>query len=254
MNMETENKEGNIVIELNNVQFKYNSMIILDDINLTVREKDFLSIIGPNGSGKSTLLRIIMGLLSPQKGTVKILGGSPEKNRERIGYLPQGNFFDINFPLTIEDIVLQGLINKHSFLPFFRQSDKAKAARVMEELGIYDIRTKQIGHLSGGQKQKTFIARALVANPTILVLDEPNAHIDSEAEQELYEILKEINNEITIIMVSHDVSAVSTLSSKVACVNKNISVNAIEDLIKQEHPANHLISGKYISIKHTCKL
>lgn len=248
------NKENEVVL-LKDVNFAYDSATILENINLSIEERDFLAIIGPNGAGKSTLVKIILGLLKPQSGTVSVLGKTPEQSCQKIGYLPQGNFFDLSFPLSVKEVVLYGLIRKNSFLPFFTKSEKVKVNRLMKDLNIYEYRNEKIGNLSGGQRQRVFIARALIANPRILILDEPNTHIDSQAEKALYRWLKELNKKITIVMISHDISTVSNLANKVACVNKNISVNRVDAILEDGCYHKHNFgSDDFVPIKHSCKL
>ncbi|HHV60520.1 MAG TPA: metal ABC transporter ATP-binding protein [Clostridiaceae bacterium] len=211
------------VIEIENLSVFYNEICALENINLTVYEKDFLGIIGPNGGGKSTLLKVIMGLLKPSKGAVKIYGHSIDSLRVPIGYVPQFGSFDREFPISVEDAVLTGcLYGKKLFFPKFLNDDHNTVSTLLKELNIHDLRKRQIGELSGGQLQKVLIARALAAKPKILFLDEPTASVDTSAQGELMELLKELNKKITIVMVSHDIGAISSNVKTIACLNTQL--------------------------------
>jgi zinc transport system ATP-binding protein len=243
------------IIQLKNIDFDFKQIKILEGINLEVNQKDFLAVIGPNGSGKTTLIKIILGLIKPTKGQVKVFGQGPQKVNQKMGYLPQGDNFDLDFPLTVEEVVLYGFIKPNSFGFKFKSEEKAKAKEIMQKIGIFQKRKNLIGQLSGGEKQKVLISRAMSANPQILILDEPNAHIDSRSEKDLYHLLKSLNQEMTIIMVSHDISAVSKYANKVACVNKNLYLSQIKDLkagFKKHNHEHHF--EDFIPIKHRCKL
>jgi|Deesub1362A_J573_1020465.scaffolds.fasta_scaffold00380_11 zinc transport system ATP-binding protein len=208
------------VVKLRNVSYSVNDRIILEDINLSVKERDFLAIIGPNGAGKTTLLKIILGLLDPSEGEVRVFGEIPKKVRKQIGYVPQQPPFDLNFPISVFKATL--LARYPGVFRGFERDDERKVLEVLELLNISKLRDRQIGELSGGQLQRVLLARALVRDPKLLLLDEPTSHIDFEAERSFYDLLAELNREITIIIVSHDINVISIYSKTVACLNRKL--------------------------------
>jgi len=212
-----------VALEISNLSVYYDKLCALSDINLKVYEKDFLAIIGPNGGGKSTLLKSVLGLLKPATGEIKVFGQSISRVKSTIGYVPQHTKFDKSFPISVEDVVLMGRLNaKFGFYQRFTKEDREIADSTMEELNIYDLRKRQIGQLSGGQMQRVLIARALSANPKILLLDEPTASVDANSSVQIYETLKKLNKEITIILVTHDLGFVSSYAANIACLNKKL--------------------------------
>ncbi len=215
------NKEP--VIELLDVSYKYADEIVLDRITLTIKEGDFVGIIGPNGGGKTTLLRIALGVLKPQMGTVKLLGDVPQKTRIRAGYIPQETSSNKWFPISVLDVVLMGLLSRRPLFHRYTKSDRKKASAILDELKLSHLVNKSIGDLSGGQRQKVLLARALVSEPKILFLDEPTASIDTLGQDEIYEFLLRINKTgTTVVLVTHNVGAVSTYIRSVACINKSL--------------------------------
>jgi zinc transport system ATP-binding protein len=213
------------VINLETVCFEYNKHLVLKNINLIVKEHDFLAIVGPNGGGKTTLLKIILGLLAPKSGTVLLFGNSPTNNRHLIGYVPQHSIFDHSFPITVWETVLLGRIKNKRFLSGFSCSDKQHATEALKKVSMLDLKDQQIGKLSGGQRQRVFIARALASNPKLLILDEPTANLDPQMQEEVYTLLNELKESITIIMVTHDIGVISSYVSKVACLNNSLFVH-----------------------------
>lgn len=212
-------KADNEIIKIENLSFSYNTTPLLDNINLTVFEDDFLGIVGPNGGGKSTLIKLILGLLIPQAGSISVLGESPIKVRDQIGYLSQFEDVDFDFPISVFDIVLMGRINTNIFKRY-SQSDKQKTRECLEKMGISHLLDRNLSELSGGEKQRTFLARALVSDPKILILDEPLLNIDIKMQEDLYELLKELNSEVTIIIVDHNIEALARYVKRIACINK----------------------------------
>lgn len=210
------------IITLENVSFAYGKIPVLDNVSLTVQRGEFMGVVGPNGGGKSTLLKIILGLLKPQQGRVSVLGKSPEKGRKAIGYVPQYTTFKREFPITVEETVLLGLLGKTK--PWFGYSaaELALAQQAMREAQIIDLQARQLGTLSGGQFQRVLIARSLVADPEIIILDEPTANIDLRVEENIFDLLKRLNERATIIVVSHDVGFISEYVNRVACLNKTL--------------------------------
>ena len=195
------------VIEISNVSVYFENVCALSDISLQVKEKDFLGIIGPNGGGKSTLLKVILGLLNPSAGEVRILGLPPGKAGGKLAYVPQFSKFNRQFPINVRDVALMGCLpRKSGFFHHYSGEDVQVAREVMQQLDIYELRDRQIGQLSGGQMQRVLIARALALKPEIILLDEPTASLDSRSKSQIYAILKELNKAITIVMVSHDMN------------------------------------------------
>ena len=234
------------------VGFSYDGNPALEEITLTVEEKDFLGVVGPNGSGKTTLLKIILGLLTPARGKVRVFGRPPERVRQRISYVPQYTNFDMSFPISVRDVVLIGRVGKAPVLGRYRRTDQREAEQAMERARISDLRNRQFGTLSGGQKQRVLLARALVSNPDLLLLDEPTASIDGRVEQDIYELLKLLNEEITIILVTHDLGFVSSYVKHVACVNRRLVCHPTREISVDMIEACY--SGPVHMIKHDCKL
>ncbi len=210
------------IAELKDVRVSYGEVPALEDVSLTVYEHDFLGIIGPNGGGKSTLLKVILGLVKPQHGSVSVFGQSPEQARSRVGYVSQRSFFDRDFPASVWDVALMGRYNNAGILRRYGGRDKGKAEQALSRVGMLEHRSKQIGSLSGGEQQRVFVARALVAEPVLLLLDEPTASIDSTMQTEFYELLEELKHSLTIVLVSHDIGAVSVYVDKIACLNRQM--------------------------------
>jgi len=207
------------VVRLENVWVSYNGTPALEDVNLTVGEHDFLGVIGPNGGGKSTLLKVILGLIRPQRGVVTVLGNLPDRSRSSIGYVPQHSDYDRDFPVSVMEVVLMGRYGKRGMLKPYDGKDREAAEKALARVGMLSHARAQIGQLSGGQQQRTFIARALVSDPALLLLDEPTASVDTAMQTDFYELLEELKKEMAIIMVSHDIGAVSVFVDKIACLN-----------------------------------
>lgn len=212
------------VIKLRNVSFTYEHRYILEGIDLTVAAGDFLAIVGPNGGGKTTLLKLLLGLLEPMQGEIRIFNLPPRKARRFIGYVPQQGTVDRDFPVSVMEVVLMGRLAAKSFSPRYHQADYEAAAAAMQAVGVAELADFRFGALSGGQKQRTLIARALVGKPQLLILDEPTASADPQAEQDIYELLAQLNKDITIVMVSHDLGYVTTHLRKVAYLNRKLAV------------------------------
>lgn len=210
-------------IEVHKLNFAYpHSPLILENIHWQVDVGDFVALVGPNGGGKSTLLKIILGLLKPQQGQVRILGQSLDKNRGRIGYVPQFADFSRDYPISVEETVLLGRLGKTRAWLGYNKQDRDITQRVMQETYVTDLRSQRLGTLSGGQLQRVLIARALACQPEILILDEPTANIDMRTEEDIFDLLKTFNQRMTIIVVSHDIGFISSYVSHVACLNKTL--------------------------------
>lgn len=218
------NGDNCIALELKDLCYSRDGIPVLEDVNLQVEEKDFLGIIGPNGGGKTTLLKVILGLLKADCGNVSVFGESLHKNRELIGYVPQYANFDRSYPINVWETVIMGRLGKRrgrKYLP----ADKEAVNEALQKVEISSLKNRQIGQLSGGERQRVLVARALVGEPRILLLDEPTASTDSRFEASFYELLEELNKEMTIILISHDISAVSTYVRTLACLNRRLYYN-----------------------------
>ncbi len=210
-----------IAIEVKNLFFKYESEYVLEDINLTIYDKEYIAIIGPNGGGKSTFLKLLLTLLTPTKGEIKFYNTLASNFKVNIGYLPQNINFNLDIPISVEDIVLQGRLKRGKL--FYKKEDFLKCEEILKKLNIYEFKNRKISELSGGQRQKVLLARALISEPKILILDEPTASIDIKGQKEIYEILKELD--LTKIVVSHDIKTLFEGVDRVIYINKKIYVH-----------------------------
>lgn len=210
-------------LEIEELSVYYGEDCALENISLNVEQNEFLGIIGPNGGGKTTLLKAILGLVQPRAGMIRILGETGDKARRSIGYVPQFSRFDRRFPISVEEVVLMGrLAGRSPWFVRYGRADRGMAASLLERLEIADLGRRQIGQLSGGQLQRVMIARALAVEPRILILDEPTASVDSASKTRIYDILRDLNREMTILIVTHDLSAVSSNIGKIACLNQQL--------------------------------
>jgi zinc transport system ATP-binding protein len=210
------------VMTLDNVWAGYGPTPVLEAINLRVQTLDFIGLIGPNGGGKTTLLKVLLGLITPQQGQVSILGYPVQQGRRYLGYVPQVLEFDRDFPVRVREVVRMGRLNKrHLFRPYSAQ-DEAIVQRCLAQVGLEGLADRPIGALSGGQRQRVYIARALASEPRILLLDEPTANVDSKVQYGIYELLKDLNQFMTIVMISHDLGAISRYVKTVGCLNRRL--------------------------------
>ena len=231
------------LINIKNLFFKYQKTEVLENVNLTIKDDDFLAIIGPNGGGKSTLLKLILGLLPLQSGTI-------EKNIEnnQVGYVPQNTNLNIDFPITALEVVLMSHISSKKRLFGYSKDEISCAIESLNQVGMKDFANKKIGDLSGGQRQRVFIARALCSNPKIMLLDEPTASIDIKGQQEIYELLRELNKTICIVVVSHDLSILLNYAKNVAHVNRGLVYNSLAEVQKNVTLADdHLCEVELLS-------
>ena len=217
------------VIDIKALSFAYDRDMILENINLSVQERDFLAIIGPNGGGKSTLLKLILGLEKAKQGSIKVFGKNPSKNLSLIGYVPQNTNVNTDFPIKVIEVVLMGHVGEKTPLFGYGKDEVACAMGALSQVGMQEFAQKKIGSLSGGQRQRVMIARALCAHPKILILDEPTSSIDITGQKEIYELLKLLNQNITVIVVSHDISVILEYADKAAHINKRLSYHDISD-------------------------
>ncbi|NOY95112.1 MAG: ABC transporter ATP-binding protein [Chlorobi bacterium] len=206
------------IVDIQNVSLAYDKELVLEKVNLQVFNRDFIGMVGPNGGGKTTLLKAILGLLKPLEGSIKF---GEELQHKSIGYLPQVKHIDKKFPITVFDVIRSGSMMKKQSLR--KSGDEIRKAEVLlEEMGITAIKDKAIGELSGGQMQRVFLCRALISDPSLLILDEPDTFVDNRFEGELYEKLKQLNKQMAIIVVSHDIGTISAYVKTIACVNRHL--------------------------------
>ena len=214
------------VIDIQDVNLSYGQVHILEDINPQIHAEEFFGIIGPNGAGKTSLLRLILGLDKPDSGRITVLGEDPSRARSRIGYVPQHPTFRRDFPITVAEVTRLGQIG--SVYP--EKVLAGKLSNVLQALELDDMADRQIGTLSGGQLLRVLIARALACEPELLILDEPTANIDLRAEQNIFSLLRQYNDHMTIIVVSHDVAFISGFVHRAGCLNRTMVCHRTEDI------------------------
>jgi zinc transport system ATP-binding protein len=218
--------EDRPIVELHDVGVKYpNGVTALEGITIDINSKDLIALIGPNGAGKSTLLKIILGLIKPTSGSVKLFGCSDlSKNLKYVGYVPQSALVrDPNLPFNVYETVMIGRTPVVGLFHGTKAEDKQKVEETLKLFGIYELKDRKIGQLSGGQSQRVFLAKAMVSEPKLLLLDEPTSGVDAASKKEFYNILERLNKErgITVILSSHDISVITKIANRVLCVNKS---------------------------------
>lgn len=224
-------QNSKLILKVSKAAVGYGKEVVLRDVSLDVFENDFIGIIGPNGGGKTTLLKLLIGQLKPFSGEVKYFangGGS------LFGYLPQAGQIDKNFPITVMEVVLSGLLANQGLFGRYGMKHRKNALEYLKMAGIEHLKNKSIGELSGGQLQRTLLCRALISDPKLLILDEPNTYVDSKFEGELYELLKELNKRMAIIMVSHDIGTITSYVKTIACVNGSLFYHKSNQISTQQ--------------------
>ena len=211
------------VVSLKDVAFSYNGVPVLENVTLSIDDRAAVCIVGPNGGGKTTLVKLILGLLTPQRGEIRVFGQPPYQAPLRVGYMPQYVQHDPQFPVTVMDIVLMGRLRRLFGWP--NRDDRRAAADALEQVGMQDCQGRPFAALSGGQRQRVLIARALCGKPDLLLLDEPTSNVDSLVEAKLLDLLRTLNQQMTILMVSHDLGFVSGFVESVICVNRRVVVH-----------------------------
>lgn len=220
--------DHNPVIQLNGVYFSYDGIPVLNDVNFSIGEKEYICIVGPNGGGKTTLLKVMVGLLRPNKGEVKIFGAPPDKMRGRIGYMPQHANVDYQFPISVKDVVRTGLLGGGQRASSAKSTVEAVSG-ALEKVAMGEFSGRSFADLSGGQRQRVLIARALVSEPSLLLLDEPTSNMDVSAERDFYSLLEKLNEKMTLVMVSHNPWVVSKTVKNVVCVKGSCSIHHTEE-------------------------
>lgn len=218
------------VIDITGLNFSYKNNLVLKDINLSIAAEEFIGIIGPNAAGKTTLMKAILGLIKPASGNISVLGDLPEKNRNKIGYVAQKPEINRHFPISVRDAVLLGRMGVTNNFGAYSNLDKKITDEILSVLEIKQISEKSLAELSGGQLQRVWLARALVCQPEILILDEPTANIDLITEENIFGLLKQYNSHMTILVVSHDVAFISSYVDRVACINQSLVCHDVESI------------------------
>ncbi len=221
---------NNVVIDIDNVSFNYGAVSVLENISLKIYEDEFIGIIGPNAGGKSTLLKLILGLLKPNKGVISKFKYDGKALINNIGYVSQHSTFPRDFPITVGEVVMMGHIGTSSKFFHYSKKEIELAKQAMQKLEIQDIEKRKIGELSGGQLQRVLIARELVCQPEILILDEPTSNVDMRIEEDIFSLLKNYSEHMTIIVVSHDIAFISSYVDRVACLNKTLVCHSTESI------------------------
>jgi zinc transport system ATP-binding protein len=214
---------NNPIIEVENIKFSYEKQSVLDDISFIINQKDFVTIIGPNGGGKSTLLKLILGINSLQSGSIKINNNDYLEEISNIGYVPQNTNINLTFPITVLEVIMMGQSSLKKRIFGYSKEEKQVALETLEKVDMKDFANNKISDLSGGQRQRVFIARALFSNPNILFLDEPTSNIDIKGTQQVYDTLEKLNNYMTIVVVSHDISVILQYASKAFYINRKLT-------------------------------
>ena len=209
-------------IDIKNLSFAYDRDPVLENVDMQIEAGNFTVLIGPNGGGKTTLLKLMLGLLKPDRGSIRVFGRHPRKVAHRIGYVPQYVHINGGFPITALDVVLLGRLGPTQKWSRFTAADRSAAHAALERLDMGAFYKRRIGDLSGGQVQRVLIARALASEPELLLLDEPTANIDPQGQKEFYELLTALNASLTILLVSHDAMMLSSYAKSVACVNQTV--------------------------------
>ncbi len=217
------------VIKIRDLSFGYDQTPVLSDVHLDIWPVDSICIVGPNGGGKTTLIKLILGLLSPTRGTIRIFGQKPQEARLRLGYVPQYAHYDPQFPISVRDVVCMGRLDG-SLAGRYSKKDKEQAMVALEKTGLKDLAERPFASVSGGQRQRALIARALASGGEILILDEPTANIDHESEVRFFDLLVELNRDMTILMVTHEVGFASTFFKRIACVNRQVVIHPTSEL------------------------
>jgi zinc transport system ATP-binding protein len=217
------------IVNISNLDAAYRGKVVLKDISLSVMEHDFIGIIGPNGGGKTTLLKVLMGFIKPLKGSVQY-----SISQSEIGYLPQGIQVDDKFPITVREVIASGLDQKFSLAGRISSGQKKQLGIIMEKVGLETLQARSIGELSGGELQRAMLARAIVSSPKLLILDEPDTHVDNRFEIELYGLLRELNQSMTILLVSHDIGIISPYIKTIACVNRDLHYHTSNEISEEQ--------------------
>jgi len=236
-------------IEVRNLSFAYDGKHrVLRDADFAIEHGQVIAIIGPNGGGKTTLLKLLLGLLEPSQGSLRVLGKTPVQARKHVGYVPQHVQFDPHFPVTAWDIVLMGRLGYAPLIGPFRRKDRKAATTALDRVGLSDMRNAKFSEMSGGQRQRVLIARALVCEPKLMLLDEPTSNLDVGMEKLFYDLLDQLKGDMTVGIVSHDIGFVAGQIEQAVCVNGNVAVHPTEALSGQVF--EDMYGGEISMIQH----
>ena len=224
----------NTIISVKNITARYEKKTVLENVSLEIKDKDYLGIIGPNGGGKTTLIRIILGMLQPAEGKVEYFSEGKKVDSITMGYLPQYNDIDHHFPISVYDVVLSGLDKHKKLFRRFTKEQHQQVENTLADMEILDLKDRFIGALSGGQLQRVLLARAMVSNPQVLILDEPNTYVDRKFQKQMYAMLKNLNHKCAIIMVSHDIAEIVRQAKHIACVNGHVHYHATANMPQED--------------------
>ena len=217
------------LIQISKLDVAYKEELVLADVSLTINDRDFIGIIGPNGGGKTTLVKAILGLMKPLRGTVEY-GIDPTE----IGYLPQNIQVDGQFPISVREVVASGLAGRTMKDKGSRDQTRVLTDEVLKIVGLQELRSRPIGNLSGGEFQRAMLGRAIISSPRILILDEPDTHVDNKFEKELYTLLRDLNEKMAILLVSHDIGTISAYIKTIACVNRDLHYHTSNEISEQQ--------------------
>ena len=240
------------IVSLRDVTVRYDDNVALECASLDIFDNDFLGIIGPNGGGKTTLIKSILGL-TPYKGHIELSPELLNGRRHLIGYMPQQSAFDRSFPISVIEVVISGLQGEKGFFGRYGRKERTRAQELLDMAGIGDIANRQIGEISGGQMQRALLCRAIISRPKLLILDEPANFVDNNFENELYTLLRELNNEMAIVMVSHDIGTITSVVKNIVCVNRTVHRHD-SNVITQEQLDNYCCPIQIVShgrVAHT---
>ncbi|PKL18148.1 MAG: ABC transporter ATP-binding protein [Spirochaetae bacterium HGW-Spirochaetae-5] len=248
---------GPVAIRFNHVSFAYGSSPVLEDVNFHIHQGDFSALVGPNGSGKTTILKLLLNLERPDSGRITLFEGLAGFKRDRIGYVPQHAGYDPAFPITVKEVVRMGRLK--SFSRKFRSVDEEAVTEAMERAGISELSGQPYQSLSGGQRRRVLVARALASRPLLLILDEPTANMDAESEERLFGTLGSLKGSTTILIVTHDQSFVSSLTDIVLCVGDRLKTGTARTVVRHRtEPAADappdLFGGKAVRVRHDVAL
>ncbi|MFZ2949498.1 MAG: ABC transporter ATP-binding protein [Desulfuromonadaceae bacterium] len=233
------------IVEVQNVSFSYNGQEVLNDIKLDIHRGDYLGLVGGNGAGKTTLLKLILGLLTPKSGTIRLFGQDIRsfKDWSRVGYVPQkATAFDVNFPATVEEVVLMGRYGRRGLFRRATAEDREKALEAIRQVDMLRYRNTLIGDLSGGEQQRVFIARALAGEPEVIFLDEPTVGVEQNIKNEFYALLRKLNKELelTIVLITHDIESMAHEAMHIACIDHTIFFHdSVDKYFKDTHNVIH---------------
>lgn len=243
------------LVSIEGVSFSFGTTQVLVDVAFSIMPDDFLAIIGPNGSGKTTLLKIILGILHPASGAVRLMGEDVKhfSHWERLGYVPQkATHIDPFFPASVREVVAMGLLSQKRFPRLVKRQDERAIDEALKKVNMQKLKNRRIGELSGGQQQRVFIARAIVNNPDILFLDEPTTGVDAETQARFYDMLDELNRThgITVVLITHDIGVITRHARKVACLNQRLVFHGTHEDFCNSGVVQEILRGDYHLVCH----